>query len=140
MEAVQSMWKELGVNVTISSQDWNVFLVTRKDGDYQVARHGWLGDYNDPISFLDMWVTGGGNNDAQWSNAEYDKLISEIKSSTNQEERYQKMHEAEKILAEEMPVVPLYYYTDLMLVSEKLEGFYSSPLGYKFFMYTSVTE
>lgn len=140
MEAVQSMWKELGVNVTISSQDWNVFLVTRKDGDYQVARHGWLGDYNDPISFLDMWVTGGGNNDAQWSNAEYDKLISEIKSSTNQEERYQKMHEAENILAEEMPVVPLYYYTDLMLVSEKLEGFYSSPLGYKFFMYTSVTE
>ena len=87
-----------------------------------------------------MWVTGGGNNDAQWSNTEYDKLISEIKSSTNQEERYQKMHEAEKILAEEMPVVPLYYYTDLMLVSEKLEGFYSSPLGYKFFMYTSVTE
>ncbi len=141
MEAIQNMWQEqLGVNVTISSQDWNVFISTRKEGEYQVARHGWLADYNDPISFLDMWVTDGGNNDAQWSNAEYDKLISEIKASTSQEERFEKMHEAEKILGEEMPVIPLYYYTDLMLVSEKLEGFYTSPLGYKFFMYTSVSE
>ena len=141
MEAIQNMWQEqLGVNVTISSQDWNVFISTRKEGEYQVARHGWLADYNDPISFLDMWVTDGGNNDAQWSNTEYDKLISEIKASTSQEERFEKMHEAEKILGEEMPVIPLYYYTDLMLVSEKLEGFYTSPLGYKFFMYTSVSE
>lgn len=141
MEAIQSMWKdELGINVTISSQDWNVFIDTRNKGDYQIARHGWLADYNDPISFLDMWVTNGGNNDAQWSNAEYDKLINEVKSSTDNNERYTKMHEAEKILGEEMPVIPLYYYTDLMLVSDKLEGFYTSPLGYKYFMYTSVTE
>lgn len=141
MEAVQNMWKEnLGVNVTISSQDWNVFIETRDSGDYQVARHGWLADYNDPISFLDMWVTGGGNNDAQWSNAEYDKLISEVKASTDKEVRYQKMHEAEKILGEEMPIVPIYYYTDLYLKSDKLDGFYTSPLGYKYFMYTTVTE
>ncbi|SCH63730.1 peptide ABC transporter substrate-binding protein [Romboutsia sp. 1001713B170207_170306_H8] len=141
MEAVQSMWKEeLGINVTISSQDWNVFIQTRKDGDYQVARHGWLADYNDPISFLDMWVTDGGNNDAQWSNADYDKLINEVKASTDNNERYEKMHEAEKILGEESPIIPLYYYTDLMLVSDKLEGFYTSPLGYKYFMYTSISE
>ena len=141
MEAVQNMWKEnLGINATISNQDWNVFIDTRKKGDYQVARHGWLADYNDPISFLDMWITGGGNNDAQWSNTDYDKLISEIKTSTDNKERYTKMHEAEKILGEEMPLIPLYYYTDLMLVSDKLEGFYSSPLGYKYFMYTSVAE
>ena len=141
MESIQNMWKEnLGLNVTISSQDWNVFIDTRNKGDYQVARHGWLADYNDPISFLDMWVTDGGNNDSQWSNAEYDKLISEVKSSTDQEERYAKMHEAESILGEEMPIIPLYYYTDLYLKSDKLEGFYTNPLGYKYFMYTSITE
>lgn len=141
MEAVQNMWKEnLGVNSTISSQDWNVFIETRDNGDYQACRHGWLGDYNDPISFLDMWVTDGGNNDAQWSNKEYDKLISEIKSSTDQKERYEKMHEAENILGKEMPIIPIYYYTDLYLKSDKLDGFYTSPLGYKYFMYCSVKE
>ncbi|ROR26396.1 oligopeptide transport system substrate-binding protein [Mobilisporobacter senegalensis] len=141
MEAVQNMWAEnLGLNVTISSQDWNVFIDTRKEGNYQVARHGWLADYNDPISFLDMWVTGGGNNDAQWSNAEYDALIKTVQTSTDREVRYQAMHDAEKILGEEMPIIPIYYYTDLYLKSDKLEGFYTSPLGFKFFMYSSLAE
>ena len=67
-EALQDMWKKIGVNVTLVSQEWNTFLNTRKNGEYDIARNGWLGDYNDPISFLDMWVTGSGNNDAQWSN------------------------------------------------------------------------
>ena len=141
MEAVQNMWKEnLGLNVTISSQDWNVFLETRKEGDFQVARDGWLGDYNDPISFIDMWITGGGNNNAQWSNKEYDKIVSEIKSTTDSKERYAKMHEAEDLLAKDMPIIPIYYYTDLYLISDKLEGMYTSPLGYKYFMYCTVTE
>ena len=141
MEAVQNMWKEnLGVNVTISSQDWNVFLETRKQGDFQVARDGWLGDYNDPVSFIDIWVTGGGNNNAQWSNKEYDKIVSEIKSTTDAKERYAKMHEAEDLLAKDMPIIPIYFYTDLYLISDKLEGMYTSPLGYKYFMYCTVTE
>lgn len=141
MEAVQNMWKEnLGLNVTISSQDWNVFLETRKEGDFQVARDGWLGDYNDPISFIDMWITGGGNNNAQWSNKEYDKIVSEIKSTTDAKERYAKMHEAEDLLAKDMPIIPIYFYTDLYLISDKLEGMYTSPLGYKYFMYCTVTE
>ena len=141
MEAVQNMWKEnLGISSTISSQDWNVFLETRKAGDFQVARDGWLGDYNDPISFIDMWVTGGGNNNAQWSNKEYDKLVSEIQSTTDKEKRYELMHKAEDILAKDMPVIPLYYYTDLYLKSDKLEGMYTSPLGYKYFMYSKITE
>lgn len=80
-EALQQMWGQLGATVTLESQEWATFLNTRKNGDYQVARNGWLGDYNDPISFLDMWITGGGNNDAQWSNAEFDSLIKQIKSS-----------------------------------------------------------
>ena len=97
MEAIQNMWKEnLGINATISPQDWNVFIDTRNKGDYQVARHGWLADYNDPISFLDMWVTDGGNNDAQWSNTDYDKLISEIKTSTDNKERYTKCMKLKK--------------------------------------------
>jgi len=141
MEAIQNMWSEnLGLNVTISSQDWNVFVETRVAGEFQVARHGWLADYNDPISFLDMWVTDGGNNDANWSNAEYDALVKTVKSSSDQEERYAAMHDAEAILAAEMPIIPIYYYTDIYLKSDSLEGFYASPLGFKYFMYTSIAE
>lgn len=137
-EALQNMWKEIGVNITLASQEWGTFLNTRKNGEYFIARNGWLGDYNDPISFLDMWITDGGNNDAQWSNAEYDALISKIKASSDRAERIELMHKAEDIIFAESMLCPIYYYVDIFLKSEKLEGFYSSPLGYKYFMYSNV--
>lgn len=137
-EALQNMWAQIGVNVELVSQEWNTFLNTRKEGDYQIARNGWLGDYNDPISFLDMWITGGGNNDAQWSNAEYDALISEIKSSADQNDRITKMHEAEDIIFDEWMLCPLYYYTDIYMLKDNISGFYASKLGFKYFMYAAV--
>lgn len=139
-EALQNMWAQIGVNVEIVSQEWNTFLNTRKDGDYQIARNGWLGDYNDPISFLDMWVTGGGNNDAQWSNAEYDQLISDIKASSDQTERMEKMHQAEDLIFDDWMLCPIYYYTDIYMIKDNVTGFYASKLGFKYFMYASVTE
>lgn len=138
-EALQNMWKkELGIECTLSAQEWGVFTATRRKGDYDVARNGWLGDYNDPISFLDMWETKSGNNDSKWSNAEFDALIKTIKGTDDRTVRYDAMHKAEDILMAEMPQAPIYYYVDIYLKSAKLEGFYSSPLGFKYFMYTSV--
>lgn len=139
-EALQDMWKKIGVNVTLVSQEWGTFLNTRKNGEYFIARNGWLCDYNDPISMLDMWVTGGGNNDAQWSNAKYDELITKIKTSTDPTERFKMMHEAEDIIFEESMLSPIYYYVDLYLLNKKVEGFWSSPLGYKYFMYAKVAK
>lgn len=137
-EALQNMWSKLGANVTIASQEWNTFLNTRKNGDYQVARNGWLGDYNDPISFLDMWITGSGNNDAQYSNKDYDALITQAKSSSDPKVRYEAMHKAEDILFKDWVLNPIYYYVDLFLLNPKVDGFWSSPLGYKYFMYATV--
>jgi len=139
-EALQSMWAAIGVNVDLVSQDWATFLNSRKNGDYEIARNGWLADYNDPITFLDMWITGGGNNDAQWSNADYDALISQIKSSSDQTERFKLMHEAEDILFKEWVLCPIYYYVDIYLQSTNLTGVWSSPLGYKYFMYAKIAE
>lgn len=140
-EALQNMWKEgLGLETELAMQEWAVFIETRNSGNFEVARHGWLGDYNDPISFLDMWTTTSGNNDADWSNAEYDKLITGIKSSSDRAERMTMMHKAEDILMAEMPVAPIYYYVDIYLQSSKLEGVYSSPLGFKNFTHASVTK
>lgn len=139
-EALQSMWKEIGVNVTLSSQEWNTFLNTRKNGEYSMARNGWMADYNDPICFLDMWITNGGNNDAQWSNKDYDDLIRRIKSSSDRKERMELMHQAEDILFDEWVICPIYYYVDIYLKSEKLDGFYSLPLGYKNFVNATIRD
>jgi oligopeptide transport system substrate-binding protein len=139
-EALQDMWKKIGVNISLVSQEWNTFLNTRKNGEYEIARNGWLGDYNDPISFLDMWITGSGNNDAQWSNSDYDAIITKVKSSSDRTERMSLMHQAEDIIFDEWMLCPIYYYVDIYLKSEKLDGFYSSPLGYKYFMYTTIKD
>lgn len=139
-EALQDMWKKIGVNVSLVSQEWATFINTRKNGEYFIASNGWLADYNDPISFLDMWVTGGGNNDAQWSNAEYDALIAKIKTSSDAKERFKLMHEAEDIIFKENMLCPIFYNVDLYLLNQKIEGFWSSPLGYKYFMYATVAK
>lgn len=138
-EALQNMWQEqLGVTVNLSNQDWNVFLESRKQGDYQIARNGWIADYNDPCSFLDMWYTGGGNNDAQYSNKDYDAKIDTAKATAVQEERMKAFHEAEDILIEQDNVLaPVYFYTQPYMIKDDIQGMYYTPLGYFFFGYTT---
>ena len=137
-----------------------------KDGGYSIARNGWLADYNDPISFLDMWTSGSGNNDVQYGKGDhaavagysldltpygidykvenatwaetYDVLISEIKSCTDNNTRYDLMHLAEDMIMETGCIVPLYFYTDIYMLDSSVKGFYSNPLGYKYFMYCTI--
>ena len=138
-EALQSMWQEeLGVTVTLSNQDWNVFLESRKQGDYQIARNGWIADYNDPCSFLDMWYTDGGNNDAQYSNPEYDAQIDAAKATSDPAERMTAFHAAEDILiGQDSVLAPIYFYTQPYMLADDIDGMYYTPLGYFFFAYTS---
>ena len=165
-EYIQSAFASVGVTINLVNQEWNTFLNTRKNGDYSVARNGWLADYNDPISFLDMWVTASGNNDVQfgkgahkdlklysldltdlgydvkvvdgtWAET-YDVIISIIKKCTDPSVRTELMHRAEDLLMSTGCIVPLYFYTDIYMLSDKVEGFFSNPLGYKYFMYTTI--
>ena len=165
-EYIQSALAGVGINMTLTNQEWNTFLNTRKEGDYFVARNGWLADYNDPICFLDMWVSGSGNNDVQFgkgAHAElkmydldltafgldvkvedgtwaetYDVLISAIKACTDNTNRYAMMHIAEDMLMATGCLTPIYFYTDIYMIDDAVEGFFSNPLGYKYFMYTTV--
>lgn len=138
-EALQNMWQtELGVQVTLENQDWAVFLVERKAGNFSIARHGWIADYNDPMTFLDMWMTGGGNNDAQYVNPKYDELIKKAKASSDPAERMKLMHEAEDIaVGEDFIVAPIYFYTSSHMMKPNIEGLYYTPLGYHFFGMTT---
>ena len=165
-EYLQSALAAAGITMNLENQEWNTFLNTRKDGNYSVARNGWLADYNDPICFLDMWTSGSGNNDVQfgkgahadlkmydldltkwgydvkvedgtWAET-YDVLISKIKTCTDSTKRYEMMHLAEDILMSTGCIVPLYYYTDLYMIDDSVQGFYSNPLGYKYLMKANV--
>ena len=164
-EYLQSALAAAGLKIQLESQEWNTFLNTRKDGNYTIARNGWLGDYNDPISFLDMWITTSGNNDCQlgkgahakvaiydldmtkWGGAKvengtwaetYDVIIGMIKKESDNAKRLEMMHAAEDLLMSTGAIVPLYYYTDLYMIDDSVKGFYSSPLGYKYFSGTTV--
>ncbi|MDR2760080.1 MAG: peptide ABC transporter substrate-binding protein [Spirochaetaceae bacterium] len=134
-EALQDMWHTaLGVTVTLSNQDWAVFLDTRKNGGYSLARDGWIGDYNDPINFLDMFVTGGGNNNSQYKKPEYDRLIAAAKGTAVQEDRMRYLHQAEDLLVgADYAVGPIYFYTQTYMMNPALSGMYYTPLGYFFF-------
>lgn len=140
-EALQNMWStQLGVNVTLKSQEWATFINSRQKGDYFIARNGWNGDFTDPISFLDMLITGGGNNDSQWSNPEYDTIIKKITSSFDKKERFDLMHQAEDMIMSDdnFLLAPIYYYVDVYMLSSKVEGVYSTPMANKYFMYAKV--
>ena len=134
-EALQNMWKTvLGVEVTLNNQEWNAFLQVRKDGDYAICRNGWIADYNDPISFLDMWLTGGGNNDAQYSNENFDNLIAQARTETDAAKRMELLHQAEdQIIGTDHALCPIYFYTQKYLLADDIQGMYYTPLGYFFF-------
>lgn len=117
-EAIQDMWKqELGIDVGIRNEEWKVYLDTQVKLNYQICRAAWIGDYMDPITFLTMWITGGGNNNTGWSNPEYDKLIAEANRTGDRAKYYEIMQKAETILLTELPVAPIYWYTRVYLLS-----------------------
>lgn len=122
---LQGMWRrELGVNVQLLRQEWKVYLRSLSTLDYDIARSSWVGDYPDPNTFLDMFVTGGGNNRTGWSDPRYDRLIAQAAAELNPERRYDILREAEKILVcEQRPVCPLYFYVGIQLYdATKLGG------------------
>jgi oligopeptide transport system substrate-binding protein len=135
-EAIQQMWKKnLGVNVTLVNQEWKVYLDSTHSLNYQMARASWIADYVDPNSFLDLWVTGGENNETGWSNPEYDRLIAAAAAAPDQQERYEDFQKAEAILLDELPVIPIYFYTRVCLKRPELKGWYPTLLdnhSYKF--------
>jgi oligopeptide transport system substrate-binding protein len=132
--AVQDMLrKNLNINVELQNQEWKVFQNTRINKDYEIARHGWIGDYVDPMTFLDMWVSNSGQNDAGWKNAEYDELIKKAKVDNDQAKRMEYMHAAEDILMEEMPIIPVYYYTNIVCIKDYVKNIHKSPLGMVYF-------
>jgi oligopeptide transport system substrate-binding protein len=130
--AIQQMWKQyLNINVTMVNQEWKVYLDTRENMDYTISRASWIGDYVDPNTFLDLWIKDGGNNKTGWSNATYDDLIlRRIPAMKSQQERLAGFHEAETILMQEMPVLPIYTYATKHLIRPSVKGMPPNIMDY----------
>ncbi|AXY24849.1 ABC transporter substrate-binding protein [Suicoccus acidiformans] len=139
---IQANWTDnLGINVSIDSTEWQVYLDKLNQLDYQVGRMGWIADYNDPITFLDMYRTAEtGNNDTGWENEDYKNLIDQANQETDEATRTQYLLDAEAILMEEMPVIPVYYYTSNFVKNDRVQGMQPDPLGNINLKYVSMAE
>ncbi len=116
-EAIAEMWRvNLGIKAEISNQEWGVFLESRNSLNYEVARGGWGADYNDPISFIDLFTTKSGNNNTGYSSKEYDALVEKVYSTGDTETRMKTMAEAEKLIIDTRPIIPLFYYSTVYMI------------------------
>lgn len=139
-EAIQEMWKQnLGINVKLANQEWAVFQDTRTNHDFQIARGGWIGDYSDPMTYLGMFVEGSPMNYGEWVNADYNAALTKSKTLTGQE-RFEQLYIADKILMEEMPVMPIYYYTNPVMVQDYVKGWDLNTRSTWFFGFTDIVK
>lgn len=122
MQAIQDMWKKIGVNAELQSQEWKVFLTTRVQKQFEIARDGWNADYVDPMTFLDMFQSTSDQNNCGYNNPSYDALIDAAKKELDPQKRFDIMHQAEDMLMNDMPVIPLYYYTRTIGIKDYVKG------------------
>ena len=138
-EYLQQAWSDLGITLTISKMEWSSFTAARRAGEYDVARNGWVMDYNDPSNMLDLFCSGNGNNDGKYSNPEFDAAI-EASRVADVSEHFAQLHKAEDILMEDTGCLPIAYYNDYWLQSPALKGIWHSPYGYWYLQYGYIEE
>ena len=121
--ALQQMWKDkLNIKITISNQEWKVYLDSVDNMDFDIARRGWIGDYVDANNFLDLYITDGGNNSTGFADPRYDEMILKLApQAKTQEERYRIFYEAETLLMEQMPILPIFTYTSKKLMHPSVQ-------------------
>jgi oligopeptide transport system substrate-binding protein len=132
-QVIALTWQnELGIKAKLRNEEWKVYLDTQNTLRYQVSRAAWIGDYSDPNTFIDMFVTGGENNKTGWGNPDYDRLVAEAAAELDQVKRMELMRDAEAILMAELPMLPIYFYVDKNIVAPRLGGFYPNGLDEHF--------
>ena len=130
-EAIQRMWRQtLNADVRLMNQDWKVYLSSLNTLDFHMARSSWIADVLDPVNFLECFLTNGGNNRTGWSSPDFDRLIGQAYAEADESARVRLLQEAEAILLEESPIIPIYFYVWKFLKAPELKGLTPNPLGY----------
>lgn len=139
-EVIQQMWLTgLGIKIELVNMDWKVYLAQTQSGNYDIARAIWIGDYLDPNTFLNLWVTGGGNNRSGWSNTEYDRCIRDAANTDDNDRRFEYFQRAERILMQESPIMPIYFMRSKSLITPSVKGWQSNILDHHPYKYISLT-
>ena len=126
-EVVQRQWKNhLGIEVELKNLEWGVYLDAVRTGQYDIARAGWIGDYPDPNTFLDMFVTDRSTNQTGWSDSTYDELIASAAAESDPTARLDILRQAEQILMDQQPIMPIYFYVSLNMVRPYVKNFYAN--------------
>lgn len=138
-QAMQEMWKKnLGAEIQLENTDFQVKLDREKSGDFQMSRAGWVGDFDDPMTMIDLWLTGASNNNPGYSNPEFDKLINSAKTATDAKQRMVDMEDAEKILMEDLPIMPLYFNKMTYVVKPNIKNVFNTKLDYPTLTYAEI--
>ncbi len=138
-EAIQAMWREhLGIEVGIYNQEWKVYLDSQSKLDYDLSRAGWIADYAHPMTFLEIFTSGNGNNDTGWSNAQYDALVRQAQRAVSESDRMRLMKQAEAILLDELPILPIYWYTRVYLKDPRVKGWNPTATDNHPYKYVSI--
>ena len=134
-EYLQQAWAELGLTCTVEVQEWKTVTANRRAGNFDVARNGWVYDYDDPSNMIELLGTTNGNNDGKFSDPEFDELVAAARSTGDKAEHYDLLHQAEQVLLEKSACGPIAYYNDFWLQKSNLKGTWHCPYGYWYFMY-----
>ena len=130
-EYIQQQWKEnLGIDIELINQEWNTYLNTIREHDFDIARAGWIGDYQDPNTFLDLFMTGGGLNNSDYSNSRYDSLLNRAAREEPGPSRFETLRQAEQVfIGEDQGIIPIYYYVTLnMIDADKWDGWHTNVM------------
>ncbi|PTX92546.1 peptide ABC transporter substrate-binding protein [Opitutus sp. ER46] len=138
-EAIQQMWRRnLGIDITLANYEWNVYLDLQQTRNFTLQRAGWIADYVDPHVFLEIWESTSGNNDTNWANPEYDRLLQAALSAPTQAARYAIYQRMDAILVDELPILPIYYWTTVRALNPKVRGYYPTLLDNHPYKYLSI--
>jgi len=137
--AIQDMWKQVGVDATLNNQEWQVYLDTRDNKQFDVARAAWIGDYADPVTFLDLFLSDAGvRNDAGYNNAEFDKLVKDSFGISDPKARMASLEKAEQMFLADLPIIPILHYKTKHMVSKKVAGWAYNNLDFHMGRYMSI--
>lgn len=139
-EYLQQAWAAIGIDLKVNIVEWASFTPMRRNGEFDVARNGWVGDYTDPSNILELFCTTNGNNDGKYTNADFDAAIEDSRVTTDTTTRSADLHKAEDTLMNDAGCIPIAYYNDFWLQSSKITGSWHSANGYWYFMYADITE
>lgn len=138
-EYLQQVYKDLGITMNIDIVDWSSFTPKRRAGEYEMARNGWVMDYNDASNMIELFYSSNGNNDGKYNNPAFDKALNDSKVA-DKAAHFTALHEAEKIVSEDYGFIPVAYYNDFWLQSTSLKGTWHSPYGYWYLQYAYLAD